>query len=71
MSTPRNLVLAAYVSGASTRREIAEVTLLDPDIVDLIVDAMIHSGEMNRYVLQKNCEFGGCRGCPLSEGCAP
>lgn len=71
MATLRNLVLAAYRSGASTRREIVAVTHLDPDIVDLIVDLMVHSGELNRYVLQKDCEFGGCRGCPLSGGCVP
>jgi len=70
MSTPQKLVLAAYRSGASTRREIAVITLLDPGIVDLIVDTMIHSGELNRYVPPKDCGFAGCLGCPLSKGCA-
>lgn len=70
MSTPRNLVIAAYRSGASTRHEIVAATLLDPGIVDLIVDTMIHSGELNRYTLRKDCGFGGCLGCPLSNECA-
>ncbi|MFZ2228035.1 MAG: hypothetical protein WA090_02105 [Candidatus Nanopelagicaceae bacterium] len=70
MSTPRKLVLTAHQAGASTRQEIAALTHLDPGIVDLIVDAMIQSGELNRYMPRENCSFGGCLGCPLSSGCS-
>ena len=70
MSTPRKLVLTAYQAGASTRHEIATVTHLDPGMVDLLVDAMIHSGELNRYIPREDCSFGGCLGCPLSRGCS-
>ncbi len=71
MTSPRDLVLAAYRSGAATRREIVATTHLDPDLVDLIVDTLIRSTELDRYPLRESCGFGGCRGCPQSLNCVP
>lgn len=71
MTSPRNLVLAAYRSGAATRREIVAVTQLDPDLVDLIVDTLIRSTELDLHSLRGSCGSGGCRGCLQSQGCVP
>lgn len=71
MISPRDLVIAAYRSGAATRREIVATTHLDPDLVDLIVDRLIRSGELNLHALQGDCKSGGCRGCLQSQKCVP
>lgn len=71
MISPRNLVLAAYKSGVTTRREIVTVTNLDPDLIDLIIDTLIRSGELDLHTLRGGCESGECRGCPQSQKCVP
>lgn len=71
MVSLRDLVLAAYQSGAVTRREIVAVTDLDPDLVDLIIDRLIRSGELDLHTLRSGCRSGGCRGCLQSQGCVP
>lgn len=69
MTSPRDQVLTAYESGATTRRGIVAITHLDPDLVDLIVDILIRSGELNLQILQPGCRSGDCRGCWQSKEC--
>lgn len=69
MTSPRDLTLAAFRSGATTRRAIVAATLLDADLVDLIVDLLIGSGELNVQLLKLDCRPGGCRGCWRSIEC--
>lgn len=69
MTSPKNQVLLAYESGATTRREIVAITHLDSDLVDLIIDILIRSGELNLQILQPGCRSGGCRGCWQSKEC--
>ncbi len=70
MTSPRDLTLAAYRSGAITRRDIVEMTHLNADLIDLIIDVLIRSGEINVHVLKLDCQTGGCRGCWQSKDCS-
>jgi hypothetical protein len=64
-------VKRAYESGAVTRKEIVALTDLNPDVVDLCVDLLIDSKEINPTVLKSGCATGGCTGCSLDDSCAP
>ena len=64
-------VRSAYQSGAITRKEIAALTGINPDVVDLCVDLLIESKEINPTVLKSGCATGGCTGCSLDDSCAP
>ena len=69
MKVPRDRVLSAITAGSLTRREIVVSTQLDPDLVDLIVDVLIRSGEINLHKFQSGCKTGRCRECQQSMEC--
>lgn len=69
MNLPKDRVLAALAAGSVTRREIVASTELNPDLVDLIVDVLISSGEINLHNFQSGCRTGSCRGCLQSIAC--
>ena len=64
-------VLAAFRAGATTRKEIAKATSLDPDVVDAAVDLLLRTGRMDERVIKTACTSGGCRGCAEDSSCRP
>lgn len=70
MTSPRDLTLAAFRSGAVTRRAIVATTQLNADVVDLIVDLLVRSGEISVQSLKLDCRPDGCRGCWQLKGCS-
>ena len=69
--TIRDAVLAAYCSGAVTRRDIAAATGLASELVDLTVDLLLRTGEMATTNLRSGCASGGCGQCSEDTRCAP
>jgi hypothetical protein len=68
---PKEAVLDAYRRGASTRKEIALWSDVDADLVDLILDMLIRTGEISPTKLKTPCTSQGCRNCDLDSSCKP
>lgn len=68
---PKDAVLDAYRRGATTRKEIAQWSEVDPDLVDLILDMLIRTGEISPTKLKTPCTSQGCRSCDLDSSCKP
>ncbi len=66
-----NKVREAHRAGAITRKEIRVLTGLDEDIVDLCVDLLINSDEIQPTQLKGACTIGGCNSCGEDSTCHP
>ena len=64
-------VLIAFRGGATTRKDIAAVTGLDAQVVDVTVDVLLRTGKMDEYEIKSACTAGGCGNCVEDSHCAP
>ena len=64
MSGPLARVRQAIESGAKSRKEICEISGLQPSMVDVAIEHLQRMGMLVQESLGSSCAGGGCSSCP-------